>query len=132
MTTIIGRVCIRKSDNKLIEFQSGIDKNGRKVLEENAVRAGYLIEDIEEKEVTAKEYAALQAAIVLTPEQLEQKRKSGIESEIRKKYTIGDEIGLLADVMSGVKLKDNPEIITWRAVVQAAKDKYPKPNSKDS
>ena len=53
-------------------------------------------------------------------------RHGDIESEIRKKYTIDDEIGLLADVMSGVKIKDDPEIITWRAVVQAAKDKYPK------
>ena len=60
-------------------------------------------------------------------DELIRQQKLSIVSEIRKKYSIDDEIGLLADVMSGIKLKDNPEITTWRAVVQAAKDKYPKP-----
>lgn len=55
------RVCIRKIDSKLIEFQSGVDTHGRKVLEENAIGAGYDKNEIQEKEVTAEEYAAIVA-----------------------------------------------------------------------
>lgn len=56
MENIIGRVSIRKSDSKLIEFQSGIDTEGNKTLEQNAINSGYKTEDIEEREVTAEDY----------------------------------------------------------------------------
>jgi hypothetical protein len=56
---IIGRVCIRKSDSKLIEFQSGQDKHSRKVLEQNAINAGYDKNEIQEEEITAEEYTTI-------------------------------------------------------------------------
>jgi hypothetical protein len=51
------RVCIEKATGKLIEMQSGEAELG--VLTQNAVNAGYSEADIEEKIVTAEEYAVI-------------------------------------------------------------------------
>lgn len=77
-------------------------------------------------EITKVEYDAYVTAHGPTPEQIEEQRKQNIESEINKKYSIADEIDLLAEVMEGKKTKDDLEITQWRADVQAAKSKYPK------
>lgn len=50
----IGRVCILKSNGKLIEFQSG--NAGLGILTQNAINGGYNKEDIEEKYVNDEEW----------------------------------------------------------------------------
>jgi hypothetical protein len=56
------RVCLEKATGKLIESQSGNAELG--TLIQNAISAGYLESDIEEKYVTDAEYAVILAAQV--------------------------------------------------------------------
>ncbi len=52
------KICTRKSDGKLIEMQSDATHG---TLIKNAVTAGYNADDVEEREITPEEYAALTA-----------------------------------------------------------------------
>ena len=52
------RVCLRKSDNYLIEMQSDATPG---TLIQNAIIAGYTETDIEEREVTPEEWQAILA-----------------------------------------------------------------------
>lgn len=53
-------VCVRKSDGRLLEAQSDASPG---TLVSNAVLAGYLANDVEEKTVTDSEYTSLLLAL---------------------------------------------------------------------
>lgn len=66
------KVLINKSDNKLIEMQSHATEG---TLLQNALNAGFLANDIEEKEVTPQEYQ-----VILDLQPKPQKQKSGLQN----------------------------------------------------
>ena len=76
------RVCIEKSTGRLIEMQSDATAG---TLIQNAINAGFIEADIEEKEITQAEWQAIQDA------------QPKPEPSILLEDTVADLIQLLAD-----------------------------------
>lgn len=86
------RVCLRKSDGKLIEYQSGNAFLG--TLTRNAVEAGYNASDIEEVNVTEEEWAQIRYEQLEKPAEDEQKEKDKKIKSGKKKLK---DLGLTQD-----------------------------------
>ena len=86
------RVCLEKSTDKLIEYQSGDAPLG--TLTENAVNAGYKKEDVEEKYITSEEWKIIKEEQIDKPAQGKAKQK---ETERKQKETEVKQILNLTD-----------------------------------
>lgn len=112
------RVCTEKTTGKLIESQSGGDTQDHlKTLIDNAVRAGYDIDDIEARFVDEDEFRGMIAALPPTEQQLILMQK---EMEIESNIPTWDivessieNIGSLADAK--VFLKRLSRVVYWLA-----------------
>jgi len=83
-----GRAAIQKSTGKLMEFQSGDASLG--TLTQNAINAGFLQNDIEEKYITEAEL------IALMPKPPEPKKYKDLFS---KAVTADQKISVIADAL---------------------------------
>ena len=70
------RICIQKSTGKVIEYQSGNSRLG--TLTENALNAGYNMNDIEEKEISPEEWKRIREEKIDKPakEVMNQKKEA--------------------------------------------------------
>ena len=76
-----GRICTKKSDGSLVEYQSGKARLG--TLIENAVSAGYNKDEVEEKYITDKEWEVYREEKINKPEK-EARKKKEAELKIKK------------------------------------------------
>lgn len=77
------RVCLKKSDGKLIEFQSGDAPLG--TLTQNAVNSGYLASDVEEKYVSVAEWEAIHKEWISDPGEAKNKVKKNKQKSGKNK-----------------------------------------------
>ena len=84
------RVCLEKSTDKLIEYQSGDAPLG--TLIKNAVNSGYKEKDIEEKYVTQEEWKIIVQEQIVKPAQDKAKQKE-VERK-QKEEKIKQKLGL--------------------------------------
>lgn len=90
------RVCVLKSNNRLLEMQSDARAG---TLTANALLAGFAQSEIEEREVTQQEYEALMAAQPKTPAEI---RAEGINIAINNDA-----------VLAILKTMSNDELDAW-------------------
>lgn len=83
---------------------------------------------VEQNETIIAANEALRAEYVqiLTPEEFDKERNSKIAAEIAIKYPLPAELALHWKVHTGELTMYSPEIVAFRATVDAAKAKYPK------
>ena len=79
-TCSAARVCLIKTTGKLIEYQSHATKG---TLIQNALNAGWELKDIEEREITKKEWEAIKKKWITDIAEAEQALKDA-EKEIKK------------------------------------------------
>jgi hypothetical protein len=86
------RICLEKSTGKLVEMQSD-PRQG--TLIQNAINAGYAQVDVEEKEVTADEWATIREEWIDKPQRDEDKKHS--DSRIVAEEIIRSRLGFTDD-----------------------------------
>ena len=86
------RVCIERRTGKLIEMQSS-PRDG--TLTANAVRGGYLAEDVEEQDVTPAEWDVIWAAVPKPGDELAAERQERLETLAVKLGLSNEEMQLL-------------------------------------
>jgi len=82
------RVCLEKATGKLIEMQSSATPG---TLLRNAQSSGWQLADIEEKEVTQEEWAAIQEEWIDKPQRDEDKKR--LDSRIAAEETVRSKLG---------------------------------------
>ena len=93
------RVCIEKSTNKLIEYQSGDAPLG--ALTKNAQNAGYKKEDVEEKYITNNEWLIIKKKQIDDPIEKARQEKEKIRKQ--KEETIKTKLGLSQEDFKDLK-----------------------------
>jgi len=87
------RVCLEKSTEKLIEYQSGDAPLG--TLTQNAINGGYKKEDVEEKYVTQAEWEVIKHNWITKPAQEKVKQKEEIRKQkevlVKQKFNLTDD-----------------------------------------
>lgn len=76
--------------------------------------------------ITKAEYDEWVASIIVLPEQIEEQRKTNIQSEIIKKYPLVDQIVMLWKLQIGELAINSSEIVEYQQTVSDTKSKYPK------
>ena len=92
------RVCLEKSTGKLVEMQSD-PRQG--TLIQNAINAGYTQADVEEKEVTADEWAAIKEQWIDAPAREWQAQQEAARQE--KEQAVKSKLGLSDDDWANLK-----------------------------
>jgi hypothetical protein len=98
------KVCIENATGKLIEMQSSATSG---TLLSNAQGSGWQLADIEEKEVTQEEWAAIQEEWIDKPQRDEEKKR--LDSRIVVEETVRSKLGFTEEEWGMLKdiLKDN-------------------------
>ena len=76
--------------------------------------------------IAANEVLRAEYVPILTPEEFDKERNSKIAADIAIKYQLPAELALHWKIHTGELTMDSPEIVAFRATVDAAKAKYPK------
>lgn len=98
----MARVCVRKSDGKLVEYQPAAREG---TLIRNAVEGGYSADDVEEKDLSDVEARSLVEKWIIAPSQKEdQKNKDQLTN---KAENVRSKLGLSVE--------------EWRTLLEAAK-----------
>lgn len=90
------RVCIRKSDGKMIESQSDSTPG---TMIANAISAGYTADQVEERTVTAEEYEALK---IQTRPPLDERAATSVDSIDRLHFEISFDMENRMRVREGI------------------------------
>lgn len=108
-------ICVQKSTNKFLEAQS---KPAAGTLIENMVRAGYDRSDLEEKVISASEFAALMSVLpeVRAKNEKEAKRKQDFIDALPSWQQVADAIDGVTTI-AGLKVvvKKLARVVYWLA-----------------
>lgn len=100
------RVCLERATGKVLEYQSHATEG---TLLKNAVAAGFLLSDVEEREVTSQEWAALRETWIDAPARKDAEKDKPVEIPLSDFGAIaGGLAGAAALVVVARKKKGTP------------------------